>query len=369
MRLEDIPIFCISLDSAQDRWSRIEAQAATYGVSIQRWPASTPADLSGNFKASLTPAQKACTCSHVQVWKHVIEKGYPAVLILEDDATFRHDWKEVLGEKLAVIDKEDNKWEGIFLNCSESISPKQTWSMILRQALSAGYLLHRRGIDFLFSRYGGEWYCIDWMTQVLQERKHCYSIFPWLVIQDGSASFIQKNNSPDYQKVLRLLSEVNYPIENYRPQGAPTATSRISWTEYFSALSQLASQRSPCHRLRVGCVLVRENHIISTGYNGFLPGGQHRSLMLHGHEQATVHAEMNCIADCARRGVSTESAEAYITHYPCPSCFKGLVAAGVRTIYYLEDYNNSPVVAELMKDLRVKVVQLPLSASVSVVGA
>ena len=129
---------------------------------------------------------------------------------------------------------------------------------------------------------------------------------------------------------------------------------RITWEKYFSELAWLVSKRSPCHRLHVGCVLVKDNHIISTGYNGFLPGAAHESIVVDGHEQATVHAEQNCIADCAKRGVSTEGAVAWITHFPCIGCFKSLVAAGVKEIYYLEDYRNSDIVHTLSQYSRVK---------------
>ena len=126
---------------------------------------------------------------------------------------------------------------------------------------------------------------------------------------------------------------------------------RITWEKYFSELALLVSKRSPCHRLHVGCVLVKENHIISTGYNGFLPGAAHESIVVDGHEQATVHAEQNCIADCARRGVSTEGAIAWVTHFPCIGCFKSLVAAGVKEIYYLEEYRNSDIVERIAGEL------------------
>jgi dCMP deaminase len=135
---------------------------------------------------------------------------------------------------------------------------------------------------------------------------------------------------------------------------------RISWPSYFSELARLVSKRSPCERLHVGCVLVKDNHIISTGYNGFLPGAPHKSIVLDGHEQATVHAEQNCIADCARRGVGTEGAVAYVTHYPCLGCFKSLVAAGVTGIFYLEDYRNNPIVDELATILGIRVEKLKL---------
>ena len=130
-------------------------------------------------------------------------------------------------------------------------------------------------------------------------------------------------------------------------------TERLSWQDYFSELTRLVSKRSPCHRLQVGCILVKENRIIATGYNGFLPGAEHRSVVVDNHEQATVHAEQNCIIDCAKRGVAVEGATAYITHYPCIHCFKILVAAGILEIYYLQDYKNDPIVEQLNEGLHI----------------
>jgi dCMP deaminase len=70
---------------------------------------------------------------------------------------------------------------------------------------------------------------------------------------------------------------------------------RPSWDEYFTRILQVTSTRSPCHRLQVACVLVKNHRIISQGYNGFLPGSIHHSIIRHSHEQATVHAEQNTI--------------------------------------------------------------------------
>ena len=129
--------------------------------------------------------------------------------------------------------------------------------------------------------------------------------------------------------------------------------SRLSWNNYFKELAQLVAKRSPCERLHVGCVLVKDNRIISTGYNGFLPGAEHKSFIVDNHEQATVHAEQNCITDCAKRGVNTENSIACITHYPCINCYKVLVSAGVKEIYYIDDYKNNPIVEEINKDLKI----------------
>lgn len=137
---------------------------------------------------------------------------------------------------------------------------------------------------------------------------------------------------------------------------------RIDWQTYFAELTRLVAKRSPCSRLHVGCVLVKDKRVIATGYNGFLPGAPHISIVRHNHEQATIHAEQNCIADCAKRGVCVEGATAYITHYPCIHCYKILVGSGVKEIYYLEDYKNDEVVEVLNKELRVPIEKIEFPA-------
>jgi len=117
--------------------------------------------------------------------------------------------------------------------------------------------------------------------------------------------------------------------------------------------AQLASVRSPCERLQVGCVLVKNNRLISMGYNGFLGGCEHKSIVRDNHEQATIHAEINAVTDAAKRGVSIDGAEAYVTHYPCLNCYKALASSGVKKIYYNTDYKNDPVVEELGYDVNV----------------
>lgn len=133
---------------------------------------------------------------------------------------------------------------------------------------------------------------------------------------------------------------------------------RPSWDEYFKQLSSLTSSRSPCKRLHVGCVLVNNNRVISQGYNGYLPGCSHEQKMRDGHEMATIHAEQNAISDCAKRGVSCNGATAYITHYPCVNCMKILCAAGIKTIYYIDDYNNDELVKYFSQQANVSIIKL-----------
>ena len=63
-----------------------------------------------------------------------------------------------------------------------------------------------------------------------------------------------------------------------------SSNSRPSWEEYFKNIVEITATRSPCHRLQVGCLLVRDNRIISQGYNGFLPESPHESIVENNHE-------------------------------------------------------------------------------------
>ena len=124
---------------------------------------------------------------------------------------------------------------------------------------------------------------------------------------------------------------------------------RPSWDAYFKEITSVTAKRSACHRLHVGCLLVKDNRIISQGYNGYLPGAPHEQVMRDGHEIATVHAEQNAVTDCAKRGVSCDNATAYITHYPCINCMKIICAAGISEIKYIDDYRNDDMIPYFAK--------------------
>jgi len=137
-----------------------------------------------------------------------------------------------------------------------------------------------------------------------------------------------------------------------------TDDNRPCWDEYFKDILTCTRKRSPCKRLQVSCVLVKNNRIISQGYNGFLPGCPHASIIIDNHEQGTIHAEQNAIIDCAKRGVSCDNTIAYITHYPCFNCMKLLCAAGITHIKYMHDYHNDQHVSELSTITKVYIEQI-----------
>lgn len=133
---------------------------------------------------------------------------------------------------------------------------------------------------------------------------------------------------------------------------------RPSWDDYFKKIVIATSERSSCDRLHVGCLLVKNNRIISQGYNGFLPGCPHKSIIRNNHEQATVHAEQNAICDCAKRGVNCFESTAYITHYPCIICTRLLLASGTKEIKYIYDYKNDELVEEFCRQCDVKIIKI-----------
>ena len=141
---------------------------------------------------------------------------------------------------------------------------------------------------------------------------------------------------------------MNNNINNERP----------TWDEYFKEIVQITAKRSSCKKLHVGCLLIKNNRIISQGYNGFLPGLPHDSLIINGHEMATIHAEQNAIIDCAKRGVTCNESDAYITHYPCLTCCKMLLASGIKNIYYINNYNNDENVNIYCKNMNVEIKQI-----------
>lgn len=140
---------------------------------------------------------------------------------------------------------------------------------------------------------------------------------------------------------------------------------RPDWDQYFLQMAQMVSTRSTCNRKQVGCVLTRDNRILSTGYGGSIKGQPHCLDVGCDIDERTggcirtVHAEMNALAQAARNGVSTDGATAYVTMSPCYWCFKTLVNAGVVRIFYSEEYRVPPDF-ELAKRCGVLLQHIPL---------
>lgn len=119
---------------------------------------------------------------------------------------------------------------------------------------------------------------------------------------------------------------------------------RPDWDEYFMGFARAAALRATCDRKHVGAVIVVDKQVAATGYNGSVRGMPHCDEaghdMVGGHCVRTIHAEMNALAQAARRGVRVEGASIYTTASPCWACFRVLVNAGMQRFVYLEPYRE-----------------------------
>lgn len=123
-----------------------------------------------------------------------------------------------------------------------------------------------------------------------------------------------------------------------------TKPARPTWDRTFMDHAFVAARRGTCPRKQVGAVVVDNNRVIASGYNGSVVGMAHcvdvGCDMVDGHCVRTVHAEMNALCQAATSGVSIAGATVYTTASPCWECFRVLVNAGVHRFVFAEVYRG-----------------------------
>ena len=148
------------------------------------------------------------------------------------------------------------------------------------------------------------------------------------------------------------------------------ADKRPNWDEYFMEVAKLTATRSTCLRRQVGAVIVKDRHIIATGYNGAprglslcderggclrqelgVPSGQRHELC------RALHAEQNAIIQAATLGQSIEGGTIYITHQPCAICSKMIINSGINRIVVNEGYPDD-LALEFLDEAGLKVIML-----------
>ena len=108
------------------------------------------------------------------------------------------------------------------------------------------------------------------------------------------------------------------------------------WHQRFLRVAREVATWSKDPSTQVGCVLVREKKVLSTGYNGFpknISDDLNRLIDREQKYEITVHAEVNAVTSAALHGVSTEGATAYVTFNPCSRCAAVLINAGVVSVF------------------------------------
>jgi dCMP deaminase len=122
------------------------------------------------------------------------------------------------------------------------------------------------------------------------------------------------------------------------------------WIDAFMDTAERFAQLSSAKRLQVGAVVVKDNRIISIGYNG-MPSGWTNECEYELHQpigrvdlvtkDEVIHAEANAIIKLARDGESGNGASLFCTHAPCIHCAKLIHGAGIKTVYYRESYRDT----------------------------
>lgn len=128
---------------------------------------------------------------------------------------------------------------------------------------------------------------------------------------------------------------------------------RPNWDAYFMEITYVVSKRSTCLRRQVGAILVKDKHILTTGYNGApkglihcaeigclrqelgIPSGERHELC------RALHAEQNAIIQAANLGIAIEGSTLYCTTAPCSLCAKMLINAGVVRVVFDGTYPDA----------------------------
>jgi len=213
----DLPIFCINMNEATERWDRMQKRFEKYNLNVTRWVASTPETL-GDYPVykDMKPGEKGCGLSHYRLWEHIVSHNIQKALILEDDACFRCDWIEILLNGFKKLDKMDPEWDCILLNSYDDHPIHERFIVTNGNCCTGGYVITLRAAQLLVNTFKQCVVASDWMTLHLQRRGHTYMYFPWLVIQDGLDTYIQGDKlSKDVQRVNDLLRKAGYDRENY----------------------------------------------------------------------------------------------------------------------------------------------------------
>ena len=134
------------------------------------------------------------------------------------------------------------------------------------------------------------------------------------------------------------------------------------WDTAYMKTAETFGSLSSAKRLQVGAIVVKDNRIISIGYNG-MPSGwdncceDHFTMINDKGERfietktksEVIHAEANAIAKLARCTESGDNSTIYITHAPCIECAKLIYSSGITNVYYRNEYRSEDGIEFLHK--------------------
>lgn len=159
--------------------------------------------------------------------------------------------------------------------------------------------------------------------------------------------------------------------------------------DYFKNVCKLTAENSTCSRLQVGAVLVKEDRILSIGYNGVPSGQKHcidifkeqfektlkdpdpinkfedwmklktiRDIHAEFSEKNEIHAEINCFGYASRFGIATDNCDLYVSISPCCNCAKTIIASGIKRVFYIEKYDRDTTGIEILENNNIECKQI-----------
>lgn len=140
--------------------------------------------------------------------------------------------------------------------------------------------------------------------------------------------------------------------------------------DFFIKTVLLLSQESSCVSKKVGAIIVKDNRIISMGYNGTPSGFENCNMHFNedkfDREEHHIwsnkyesHAELSCLLFSVKNGINISNSEMYVTMHPCDQCIKNIIQSGIKTIYYLYQYDKNTVGNELLKNIKIECLLSP----------
>jgi dCMP deaminase len=118
---------------------------------------------------------------------------------------------------------------------------------------------------------------------------------------------------------------------------------------FFLDIAKQIAKASYCKRRQVGAVIVKDDNIISFGYNGTISGFPNECECDNVTKKDVLHAESNAIAKCCKSSYSSDGATMYITLSPCFECAKIIIQSGIKKVVYFQNYTDLSGVDLLIK--------------------
>ena len=147
-----------------------------------------------------------------------------------------------------------------------------------------------------------------------------------MIIKDKSG---KENNIDGIDKITDFIDEIKSRYKQQR------------YDKTYLNMAKEWAKLSHCSRMKVGALIVKDDMIISDGYNG-APTGFDNVCELNPETTHwyVIHGEANAILKCARRGQSCDGATLYLTHSPCKECSKLILQSGIKRLVYLDEYRD-----------------------------